>query len=142
MTDRLHGTGANGVRRRNRRAEITTRWLEAREGRSFACAMHADQGLEEESVGQLLSPEGSTREPRASARRPFESRVRPSPGPRSARGRITGLECALRGLHDWAIQAVTVCERAGRRERKESEPYCHRYQPNVGDAHDAPPEGR
>ena len=31
--------------------------------------------------------------------------------------------------HDWAIQAVTVCERAGRRERK-VEP-CHRYQPNV-----------
>jgi hypothetical protein len=54
MTNRFDGADANGfVGRRNRWAQITTRWLEARERRSFAGAMDADQRLEEESVGQL-----------------------------------------------------------------------------------------
>ena len=54
MTDRLDGAGANCfIRFRNRRAQIAARGLEARVGRAFACPVHADQGLEEESVGQL-----------------------------------------------------------------------------------------
>ena len=82
VTDRLHRTDANGfVRRCDRRAEITTRWLEARERRPFACAMHADQGVEEEPVSQLPRLRDSTRGPRVSVRRSSESLVRPAPGP-------------------------------------------------------------
>lgn len=127
VTDRLHGTDANGfVRRWDRRAEITTRWLEARERRPFACAMHADQGLEEESVSQL---------PRLRAQRAHRECLLEGLSnlwfvllldPDQHKRRITGLECALRSFHDWAIKAVTVCERACRRERKESDSYCHR----------------
>ena len=52
--DRLHRADANGfVRRLNRRAQITPRWLEAGERCSFASPVHANQGLEEESVGEL-----------------------------------------------------------------------------------------
>lgn len=43
--------------------------------------------------------------------------------------RIASLERALRGLHDRAIQAITVCERARRRKCEESERYGHRDDP-------------
>ena len=130
VTDRLHGTDANGfVRRWDRRAEITTRWLEARERRPFACAMHADQGLEEESVSQLprLRAQHADREClfEGFSNLWFVLLLDPDQHKR----RIAGLECALRSFHDWAIKAVTVCERACRRERKECDSYCRRYQP-------------
>jgi hypothetical protein len=91
--------------------------------------MQADQGLEKESVGQR-----------------FRLRAQLSNGERllenlsnlwfvllldpDQHGRwIASLERTLCGLHNWAIQTVTVCERACRHERDESEPYCHRYHP-------------
>jgi hypothetical protein len=91
--------------------------------------MHADEGLEEESVSQL---------PRRSAQRAnreclfegladlwFVLLLDPDQHER----RITGLECALRSFHDRAIKAVTVREHTCRREREESDSYCHRCQP-------------
>ena len=96
----------------NRRAQITTRWLEARERRSFACPMRADQGLEEESVGQL---------PRLGTQLTNRERLLEGVSnlgfvllldPDQHEGRIAGLERTLRGLYDRAIQTITVCERA------------------------------
>ena len=130
VTDRLHGTDANGfVGRWDRRAEVTTRWLEARERCPFACAMHADQGLEEESVSQLprLSAQRANRECllEGLANLWFVLLLDPDQHER----RIPGLECALRSFHDRAIEAVTVGERARRRERNECDSCCYRYQP-------------
>jgi hypothetical protein len=129
VTDRLRGTDANGfVRRGDRRAEITTRRLEARERRSFACAMQADQGFEEESVSQLprLGAQPANRECllEGLSNLWFVLLLDPDQHKR----RITSLERALGSFHDWAIEAVTVCKRASRRERKESDSYCHGYQ--------------
>ena len=130
MTNGFDGTDANGfVRRRNRWAEITTRWLETRERSSFASAMHADQRLEEESVGQL-----------SRLRAQFANRKRLLEGPPNLRfvllldpdqheRRIAGRERELRGLYDGAIQTIAVCERTCRHKREESEPDCHRYLP-------------
>ena len=129
VTDRLHGTDANGVVGRwDRRTEVTTRWLEAREWFPFACPMHTDEGLEEESVSQL---------PGLRAQRANRECLREGLSnlwlvllldPDQHERRITGLECALRSFHDWAIKAVTVCERARRRERNECDSNYYRYQ--------------
>src|SRR6478735_7341577 len=113
MTDRLHGADANAfVRRRNRRDQIATRWLEARERRSFAGPVHADQSLEEESVGQIPC----LRAQRANRECLLEGVSNPGfvllVDPDQHEGRIAGLERTLRGLYDWAIQTITVCERA------------------------------
>jgi hypothetical protein len=141
MTNRFDGTDANGfVRRRNRWAQITTRWLEARERRAFAGAMHADQRLEEESVGQL----SRLRAQLANRERLLEGlpnlRFVLFLDPDQHERRISGVERTLRGLYDGAIQTIAVCERACRQEREESEPCCHRYHPcNLADVHRAPP---
>jgi hypothetical protein len=102
--------------------------------------MHADQGLEEESVRELprLRIQRANRECllEGVSNLWFVLLLDPDQYERG----ITRLECALRGFHHWAIKAVTVRERACRRQREEAEPYCHRYQPrNAGDAHDPPP---
>jgi hypothetical protein len=130
MTERLDGADANGfVRRRNRRTQIATRWLEAGERRPFAGPVHADHGLEEESVGklpclrtQLANPE---RLLECLSNLGFVLLLDPDQYER----RIACLERALRGLYDGAIQTITVCERTCRHEREESEPYCYRYHP-------------
>jgi hypothetical protein len=91
--------------------------------------MHTDQGLEEEAVGEL----SRLRAQLANRERLLECLsnlwfVLLMDSDEYER-RIAGLECALRGLHDRAIQAVTVCERAYRCEREESEPELQCYQP-------------
>jgi hypothetical protein len=128
MTDRFHGASANGfVRRWNRRADITTCWLEAGERRSFAGPVHADQGLEEKSVRQLprLRAQLSNRE------RPLESASNLGfvllLDPDQYERRIAGLERSLRSSDDGAIQTITVCERGRRHEREEPEADCHHY---------------
>src|SRR5687767_11437040 len=130
MTNRFDGADANRfVRRRNRWAQITTRWLEARKRRSFAGAMHADQRLEEEPVGQL----SRLRAQLANSERLLEG----LPNLRFVllldsdqhERRIAGVERTLRGLYDGAIQTIAVCECAGGQQREESDPCCHRYQP-------------
>jgi hypothetical protein len=128
MTNRFDGTDANGfVRRWNRWTQITTRWLEARERLSFAGAMHADQRVEEESVGHL----SRLRAQLANRERLLEGlpnlKVVLLLDPDQHERRIARVERTLRDLYDGAIQTIAVCERACRHEREESEPYCHRY---------------
>src|SRR5688572_10761493 len=130
MTNRFDGADANRfVRRRNRWAQITTRWLETRERRSFAGAMHADLRLEEESVGQL----SRLRAQLANSERLLEGvpnlRFILPLDPDQHERRIAGVKRTLRGRYDGAIHTIAVCERACRQERKESDPCCHRYQP-------------
>jgi hypothetical protein len=68
-------------------------------------------------------------EPLFNERRPFacampadESRRRTLLEPDQHERRISCLQGALRGFHDWAINAVTVRERSCRRERDKSSP--------------------
>jgi hypothetical protein len=102
--------------------------------------MDADERLEEESVGQLprLRAQVANRECllEGLSNLGFVGLLNPDQDER----RITGLERSLRRLHDGAIQTITVCERACRHQREESEPGCYRYHlRDVGHAHGAPP---
>ena len=67
-------------------------------------------------------PEGPVRDPQASARRLSNLGIVLLLDPDQHDRRMAGLERTLRSLHDLAIQSITVCERACRYERDESEP--------------------